>query len=97
MIPFLDLGLATKELRPEIDRAVARVLGLPDAPAQPFAPCPARLGLYPVLPSADWVERVLDYGVKTVQLRSKQPKSAALVEEIGRCVAAGRKHADARV
>lgn len=26
MIPFLDLGLATKELRPEIDRAVARVL-----------------------------------------------------------------------
>ncbi|QBQ96526.1 thiamine phosphate synthase [Paraburkholderia pallida] len=69
-----------------------RVLGLPAAPAQPFAPCPAKLGLYPVLPTADWVERVLDYGVKTVQLRSKQPKSAALTEEIARCVAAGRKH-----
>ncbi|WP_321965099.1 thiamine phosphate synthase [Paraburkholderia sp. J7] len=69
-----------------------RVLGLPAAPAQPFAPCPAKLGLYPVLPTADWVERVLDYGVKTVQLRSKQPKSPALANEIERCVAAGRKH-----
>jgi thiamine-phosphate pyrophosphorylase len=69
-----------------------RVLGLPAAPAQPFAPCPAKLGLYPVLPTADWVERVLDYGVKTLQLRSKQPKSAALVSEIERCVAAGRRH-----
>ncbi|WP_233864885.1 thiamine phosphate synthase [Paraburkholderia adhaesiva] len=74
-----------------------RVLGLPDAPAQPFAPCPAKLGLYPVLPTADWVERVLDYGAKTVQLRSKQPKSPALVREIERCVAAGRQHADSRV
>lgn len=74
-----------------------RVLGLPDAPAQPFAPCPAQLGLYPVLPSADWVERVLDYGAQTVQLRSKQPKSPALVQEIERCVTAGRKHPDARV
>jgi thiamine-phosphate diphosphorylase len=69
-----------------------RVLGLPAAPAQPFALCPAKLGLYPVLPTADWVERVLDYGVKTVQLRSKQPKSPALTQEIERCVAAGRKH-----
>ncbi|SDD86355.1 thiamine phosphate synthase [Paraburkholderia lycopersici] len=77
-------------------RRFPRVLGLPAAPAQPFAPCPAKLGLYPVLPTADWVERVLDYGVKTVQLRSKQPKSAALTYEIERCVAAGRKH-DARL
>lgn len=74
-----------------------RVLGLPDAPEQPFAPCPAKLGLYPVLPTADWVERVLEYGAKTVQLRSKQPKSPELVREIERCVAAGRQHPDARV
>jgi thiamine-phosphate pyrophosphorylase len=73
------------------------VLGLPAAPAQPFAPCPAKLGLYPVLPTADWVERVLDYGATTVQLRSKQPKSPGLVHEIERCVAAGRKHSDACV
>lgn len=74
-----------------------RVPGLPDAPAQAFAPCPERLGIYPVLPTADWVERVLDYGARTVQLRSKQPKSPELVREIERCVAAGRKHVDARV
>ncbi|WP_084170179.1 thiamine phosphate synthase [Paraburkholderia ferrariae] len=74
-----------------------RVLGLPAAPAQPFASCPAKLGLYPVLPTADWVERVLDYGAQTVQLRSKQPKSPQLVHEIERCVAAGRRHGDARV
>ncbi len=69
-----------------------RVLGLPDAPARPFATCPQKLGLYPVLPSADWVERVLDFGVKTVQLRSKQTESPELTREIERCVAAGRKH-----
>ncbi|HEY1611120.1 MAG TPA: thiamine phosphate synthase, partial [Paraburkholderia sp.] len=73
-----------------------RVVGLPAAPARPFAPCPPKLGLYPVLPGADWVERMLDFGVKTVQLRSKQPKSPALVQEIERCVAAGRRH-DAQV
>jgi len=69
-----------------------RVADLPDAPATPFAPCPRKLGLYPVLPSADWVERVLDFGVKTVQLRSKQTDSPELTREIERCVAAGRKH-----
>jgi thiamine-phosphate pyrophosphorylase len=70
--------------------------GLPDVPAQPFAPCPMQLGLYPVLPSAAWVERALDCGVKTVQLRSKQPSSAALQCEIERCVKAGQQH-NARV
>jgi thiamine-phosphate pyrophosphorylase len=72
-----------------------RVPGLPDAPAQPFARCPDRLGLYPVLPTAEWVERVLDFGVKTVQLRHKAA-DAALKGEIERSVAAGRRH-DAQV
>lgn len=72
------------------------VTGLPAAPAQPFPACPARLGLYPVLPTADWVERVLDYGVKTVQLRLKQAEPDVLKAEIARCVAAGRRH-DAQV
>ncbi|TDN67786.1 thiamine phosphate synthase [Paraburkholderia sp. BL10I2N1] len=72
-----------------------RVTGLPEAPSQPFARCPDRLGLYPVLPTADWVERVLDFGVKTVQLRHKAA-DAGLTGEIERCVVAGRKH-DAQV
>jgi thiamine-phosphate pyrophosphorylase len=48
-----------------------RVLDLPEPSAQPFAPCPSVLGLYPVVPSGEWVERLLALGVKTVQLRKK--------------------------
>ncbi|WP_144151139.1 thiamine phosphate synthase [Paraburkholderia sp. BCC1885] len=73
-----------------------RVLGLPAAPEQPFAHCPARLGLYPVLPTAEWVERVAGFGVKTLQLRRKTAEPLELVQEISRCVAAGRAH-DAQV
>ncbi len=72
-----------------------RVPGLPRAPAQPFPRCPDRLGLYAVLPDAEWVERVLAFGVKTVQLRHKAA-DAGLAGEIARSVAAGRQH-DAQV
>ncbi|EKE67237.1 thiamin-phosphate pyrophosphorylase, ThiE [Gallaecimonas xiamenensis 3-C-1] len=48
-----------------------------EAPAHPFAPCPARLGFYPVVPDASWLPRLLDLGVGTVQLRFKGDPSAA--------------------
>jgi thiamine-phosphate pyrophosphorylase len=73
-----------------------RVAGLPAAPAAGFPPCPPSLGLYPVLPDASWVERVLDMGVRSVQLRIKSAADPALGAAIRRCVAAGRKH-DARL
>lgn len=73
-----------------------RVAGLPQAPARAFPACPPRLGLYPVLPSAQWVERVLALGVTTVQLRVKDAPPERLRAEIARAVAAGRRH-DARV
>ncbi|MGF6370263.1 thiamine-phosphate pyrophosphorylase [Paraburkholderia sp. RAU6.4a] len=74
-----------------------RLTDLPAAPAKAFPRCPARLGLYPVLPTADWVERVVGFGVKTVQLRRKSAQPAdELKGEIARCVAAGRAH-DAQV
>ena len=77
--------------------AFPRLAGLPQAPAQPFPRCPERLGLYPVLPSAEWVERVVGYGVKTAQLRRKSAHPAdELQREIARCVAAGKRH-DAQV
>lgn len=70
-----------------------RVLDLPAPPQQPFAPCPPALGLYPVVPSADWVERLLALGVKTVQLRRKvsAPPAAAggAVRAVGDTGAAG--------
>ena len=69
-----------------------QVAGLPQAPAQPFPACPARLGLYPVLPSAQWVERVLALGVSTVQLRIKDAAPDRRRSEIEQAVAAGRRH-----
>lgn len=69
-----------------------RVAGLPRAPSQPFPACERRLGLYPVVPSAQWVERVLALGVRTVQLRLKGATPEQLATEIGRAVAAGRRH-----
>ncbi|MGN6083687.1 thiamine phosphate synthase [Trinickia sp.] len=69
-----------------------RVAGLPAAPERPFPPCEPRLGLYPVLPSAQWVERVLALGVATAQLRAKDLAGAPLRDEIARAVAAGRRH-----
>lgn len=69
-----------------------RLAGLPAPPAQGFARCPERLGLYPVVPDAQWVERLAHLGVRTVQLRMKDAPPAQLAGEIARSVAAGRRH-----
>jgi len=69
-----------------------RVAGLPPTPAQPFPACERRLGLYPVLPSAQWVERVLALGMRTVQLRLKDATPEQLATEIGQAVASGRRY-----
>jgi len=37
----------------------------------PYANCPAHLGLYPVVDSVEWLERLLQQGVRTIQLRIK--------------------------
>jgi thiamine-phosphate pyrophosphorylase len=44
------------------------VLCVPDAP---FLPCPSRLGLYAVVPTAEWVARLVELKVPTIQLRYK--------------------------
>lgn len=69
-----------------------RVPGLPArAPAVPsFPSCPTHLGLYPVVPDADWVERLIAVGVRTVQLRFKSDDTAAIRAQIARAVAAAR-------
>lgn len=48
------------------------------------------LGLYPVVDSAEWVERVLAAGVRTVQLRIKQAPHEVLSREVLRSVQAAR-------
>ena len=53
-----------------------------------FAPCPQHLGLYAVLPDAQWVGRMARAGVPTVQLRFKSDDRAAVEREVRAAVTA---------
>ncbi|MEY4344511.1 MAG: thiamine phosphate synthase, partial [Pseudomonadota bacterium] len=65
---------------------------------QPFAPLsnPA-LGVYAVVDSADWVRRVLAYGIRTVQLRIKDPAEPTLAAQIAESIAIARATPDAQL
>lgn len=66
-----------------------RDFGLDGAdPQQAFPPCPRALGLYGVLPTADWVGRMARAGVPTVQLRFKSNDQAAIRHEVQAAVQA---------
>ncbi|RGE40099.1 thiamine phosphate synthase [Comamonas testosteroni] len=66
-----------------------RDFGLGNAdPAQAFAHCPRELGLYGVLPTAEWVGRMARAGVPTVQLRFKSDDQAAVAREVKAAVEA---------
>ncbi len=54
------------------------------------------LGLYPVVHSADWIERLLPLGVRTIQLRIKDRPRAWVEKQIERAVALA-KHYRARL
>lgn len=56
--------------------------------ANAFAQCPNRLGLYAVLPDADWVKRMVEAEVPTVQLRFKSEDKSKLKKQIAQAVAA---------
>ncbi|MBS7779553.1 thiamine phosphate synthase [Acidovorax sp. CCYZU-2555] len=53
-----------------------------------FAACPRSLGLYAVLPDAQWVGRMARAGVPTVQLRFKSEDADAITREVRAAVAA---------
>lgn len=57
-----------------------------------FADCGGELGLYPVMPSADWIERLLPLGITTIQLRVKDKSPEATEAEIVRAIAASRSY-----
>ncbi|MGQ3000918.1 MAG: thiamine phosphate synthase [Hydrogenophaga sp.] len=52
-----------------------------------FAACPPELGLYAVMPDADWTVRMARAGVPTVQLRFKSGDAQAIRAEIRAAVA----------
>ena len=58
-----------------------------------FTPCDTRqLGLYPVLDSVEWLEKVLKLGVRTLQLRIKDKQPQEVEQQIIDAIALGRKY-----
>jgi thiamine-phosphate pyrophosphorylase len=55
-----------------------------------FAECPSRLGLYGVMPDADWVKRMVDAELPTVQLRFKSDDRSKIRKQIKEAVAASK-------
>lgn len=51
-----------------------------------FAECPKRLGLYAVMPDADWVKRMVEAEVPTVQLRLKSSDRQLIRQQISESV-----------
>lgn len=79
----------TGAVQPDLWPDASEDFGLQPVPrAQAFAPCPQHLGLYAVLPDADWVGRMARAGVPTVQLRFKSDDAAAIDREVRAAVQA---------
>jgi len=58
-----------------------------------FASCGTlKLGLYPVLDSVEWLEKVLKSGVKTLQLRIKDKQPEQVEQQIIDAIALGKKY-----
>ncbi|WP_136487259.1 thiamine phosphate synthase [Vibrio sp. H11] len=50
------------------------------------------LGLYPVVDDVRWIATLLPLGIKTIQLRIKDPAQADLEQQIIQAIALGREH-----
>lgn len=50
------------------------------------------LGLYPVVDNVEWIERLLKLGIKTIQLRIKDPNEPSLEQQIAKAIQLGREH-----
>jgi thiamine-phosphate diphosphorylase len=55
------------------------------------------LGVYAVVDSADWVRRVLGAGIRTVQLRIKDPQEPTLMAQVAEAIALARQTAGAQL
>ncbi|MDU4091901.1 MAG: thiamine phosphate synthase [Pantoea sp.] len=58
--------------------------------SQPFPTTPHRLGLYAVVDSLEWINRLLDVGVRTLQLRIKDRPAAEVEPMIQQAIASGK-------
>ena len=73
--------------------------GSPMTEQTAFSPLIARIGFYPVVPTADWVQRLLGWGVRTIQLRIKTVDHAPeqIAAEVRAAIEAGRAVPGAQV
>ena len=64
-----------------------------------FPPLTGPIGFYPVVPTADWVQRLLGWGVRTVQLRIKAADHTPedIARQVRAAVVAGRAVPGAQV
>ncbi len=81
--------LRTQHFDPKAWPVAANDFGLTyEANTPSFAPCPERLGLYAVVPDAQWVEKVVKLGVPTVQLRFKSHDVVSVSQQVQAAVKA---------
>lgn len=57
-----------------------------------FPPVPFRLGLYPVVDSVEWIARLLDAGVRTLQLRIKDKREEEVEADVIAAIALARRY-----
>lgn len=57
-----------------------------------FPPTAAQLGLYPVVGSVEWIARLLDAGVRTLQLRIKDRAEHEVEQQIIDAIALGKRY-----
>jgi len=57
-----------------------------------FPPVPFCLGLYPVVDSVEWIARLLDAGVRTLQLRIKDKRDEEVEAEVMAAIALARRY-----
>ncbi len=66
--------------------------GFSDREDGAFPDCGGELGLYPVMPSAEWIEKLLPLGVTTIQLRVKDKSPEETENEVVRAIELSRRY-----
>lgn len=62
------------------------------ATMKPYPATSKRLGLYPVVDSVEWIERLLDAGVRTLQLRIKDKRDEEVEADVAAAIALGKRY-----
>ncbi|WP_428243355.1 thiamine phosphate synthase [Gynuella sp.] len=58
-----------------------------DATVSPFPACDRNLGLYPVVDDVGWIQRLLPFGLQTIQLRIKNQPLTQVAQQVRQAVA----------